>query len=192
MEVSHPGWWPDTHTAQFFADRDHSMAGHRVSFLGHCEFLPCLESVPVEGERGAAIWMTEDMNTTVMGVFGACICRMTQPDIVGVTTKFSFSFVYSSAIITCFFSISSNCSSLSASAKIINSVARPIRFQFGTMVYLSIIPSFCMPRMWYAAEFPSLNYSNLASCVLVILLFSNKVRKYIRRFHLNVKIPIIL
>jgi len=31
------------------------MAGHRVGFPGHCEFLPCLESVPVDGERGAGI-----------------------------------------------------------------------------------------------------------------------------------------
>jgi ABC-type dipeptide/oligopeptide/nickel transport system permease component len=33
----------------------HSMASHRVGILGHCEFLPCLESVPVDGERDAGI-----------------------------------------------------------------------------------------------------------------------------------------
>lgn len=29
------------------------MAGHRVGFPGHFQFLPCLESVPVDCERGA-------------------------------------------------------------------------------------------------------------------------------------------
>ena len=36
---------------RFFVDRGHSMAGHRVGLLGHCQFLPCLESVPVDCER---------------------------------------------------------------------------------------------------------------------------------------------
>ena len=40
---------------RFFTDRGHSMAGHHVGLPGHCEFLPCLESVPVEWERGADI-----------------------------------------------------------------------------------------------------------------------------------------
>ena len=39
----------------FFADLGHAMAGHRVDFLGHCQFLPCLESFEVDGERGAGI-----------------------------------------------------------------------------------------------------------------------------------------
>jgi len=59
--------------SRFFADRGQSMAGHRVGFPGHCQFLPCLESVPVDGERGTGLGMKEDMNTTVMGVFGAVI-----------------------------------------------------------------------------------------------------------------------
>ena len=40
---------------RFFADRGHAMVGHRVGFLGHCQFLPCLESVPVDCERSAGI-----------------------------------------------------------------------------------------------------------------------------------------
>lgn len=43
----------------FFADMDHSMAGHRVGFLSHCQFLPSLESVPVDGERCAGKLMRE-------------------------------------------------------------------------------------------------------------------------------------
>ena len=31
------------------------MAGHRVGFLCHCQFLLCLESVPVDCERAAGI-----------------------------------------------------------------------------------------------------------------------------------------
>jgi len=40
---------------QFFADRDHSMAGYRGGFLGHCQFSLDLESFSVDGERGAGI-----------------------------------------------------------------------------------------------------------------------------------------
>ena len=40
---------------RFFTDKGHSMAGHRVGLLGHCQFLLCLESVPVDCERGAGI-----------------------------------------------------------------------------------------------------------------------------------------
>ena len=35
------------------------MAGYRFGFLGHCEFLPCLESFEVDGERGAGLGMIE-------------------------------------------------------------------------------------------------------------------------------------